>query len=111
MDRYYGIFVREAELVDETFEQDEQEIFKIRAMVKDSNLDFWRDLVHNPKHWQDYSIPKFHGKHKTTSHPLWVIIAPQWVLPQLRELVSKHLNRLKEPKLLKNQTKAQEDMN
>ncbi|KAM7275597.1 hypothetical protein ACFE04_017463 [Oxalis oulophora] len=67
VDRYYGIFVREAELVDETFEQDEQEIFQICAMVKDSNLDFWRDLVHNLKHWQDYRIPKFHESFEHTT--------------------------------------------
>ncbi|KAM7276998.1 hypothetical protein ACFE04_018864 [Oxalis oulophora] len=39
-------------------------------MVKDSNFDLWRDLVHNPKHWQDYRIPKFHGKVDPDRHTL-----------------------------------------
>ncbi|KAM7262012.1 hypothetical protein ACFE04_021089 [Oxalis oulophora] len=108
------VWVSNVDLVDETYEQDEQETFKHSV---NANLDFWRDLVHNPKQWQDFRIPKFNGmfegehpdfKHKATGHPLWAIVAPQWVLPKLRELMSENLNRFKESKLLNNQTKPHE---
>ncbi|EOX96863.1 Plastid transcriptionally active 9, putative [Theobroma cacao] len=55
----------------------------------------WRDLLDNPKEWQDYRENKLNGlvkpkypdfKHKDSGLALWLDSAPKWVLSELEGL-------------------------
>ncbi|KAE8654409.1 putative VQ motif-containing protein [Hibiscus syriacus] len=57
--------------------------------------DAWRDLLDNPKEWQDYRQKKLNGlvkprypdfKRKDGVHALWLDSAPEWVVSKLEEV-------------------------
>ncbi|XP_057466682.1 protein OSB3, chloroplastic/mitochondrial-like isoform X1 [Actinidia eriantha] len=61
----------------------------------DPTLNSWKELVKNPKKWQDFRENKRNGllkqkhpdfKHKDSGLSLWLDTAPEWVLSELKGL-------------------------